>query len=632
MKRLVDWGRQANSIVEQLEDEVIDQIEERADEAPSMTPSLLAQGDPDTRHQKPEEDNLPEDEEDEDDFDDAKSDQSHQSTQSNRSQLAKVKAELAMLKVKQEKQRYVEQLRIQEAQQKLALAKAEDEAESAKLEAQLLAELDGGDYAQTKAECLRIKLLERRKGTVQVSTSGQGSASGQVSASGENNTDSNGDNGQTPNKRKEPSSEIKKKRQTKKVASVANLDSNGDNGQTPNKRKEPSSEIKKKRQTKKVASVANQATNSSLPIAKNGDAGPTSMTSAHPQPTESGMEREVNSILDRERQSSATTDKPQQFEDCELICNNELAALRKKAEKGRELQEEVLALTGQRNQLALRVLNLEKEKDGLQAELSAAKEKIKAAEESAAKAAEELAASASNSSQIGSSNATNMTPSDMPKAGVVNPEVAKQFKMKELVKGSGVYVYSQQKYIIKSATDLTYCLSAAMGTFYDKEDLGNYNLSGANGKKKLDNRIISAIADTAHHLFPEAKGKDGKPLTAAQIRSRLVQRCHDTKKDKRREGKKPTTRKIIKTKEYVIESESDDSIDNRHDEAGSDDVSEVMTNCPDLRDPGFSWIINDAIRLGLTEITRVLLENGVLANSTSKNLCKPSPLMNACKL
>ncbi|XP_064627724.1 poly [ADP-ribose] polymerase tankyrase-2-like [Lineus longissimus] len=61
-------------------------------------------------------------------------------------------------------------------------------------------------------------------------------------------------------------------------------------------------------------------------------------------------------------------------------------------------------------------------------------------------------------------------------------------------------------------------------------------------------------------------------------------------------------------------------------------VSEVMTNCPDLRDPGFSWIINDAIRLGLTEITRVLLENGVLANSTSKNLCKPSPLMNACKL
>jgi ankyrin repeat protein len=60
-------------------------------------------------------------------------------------------------------------------------------------------------------------------------------------------------------------------------------------------------------------------------------------------------------------------------------------------------------------------------------------------------------------------------------------------------------------------------------------------------------------------------------------------------------------------------------------------VSEVMTNSPDLRDPGFSWIINDAIKLSLTEISRVLLENGVPANGTSQNLCKPSPLMNACK-
>ncbi len=150
MKSLVDWVHGARDFVEKIEDYVEDQVEERENEAPSVAASeasdrskrpVMSQATPKGRveSQDPTDREGFDREESEEDWNDAASNQSVQSTQS---QLAKVKAEVASLKAQQEKRRYEDQLRIQEAQQRLLVAKAEDDAARAKLEADLLSQVE----------------------------------------------------------------------------------------------------------------------------------------------------------------------------------------------------------------------------------------------------------------------------------------------------------------------------------------------------------------------------------------------------------------------------------------------------------------------------------------------------------
>lgn len=66
-------------------------------------------------------------------------------------------------------------------------------------------------------------------------------------------------------------------------------------------------------------------------------------------------------------------------------------------------------------------------------------------------------------------------------------------QMVELVNGSGVYLYPPQLSIISASTKLGQATSLLMWTFFTREEAAFSNLTGRNGKKKLDEDIVQAI-------------------------------------------------------------------------------------------------------------------------------------------
>jgi len=147
MKEAVKVMRRMKAEQNDLEDNVVQHLEEREGEAPSVITVVSTEKSASVRDEKQVIAEEPNEEKDDDEM----SETSQASDRSVASQSAKIRAEVAAMKVQQEKKRYARELQIVEAQQKLAISKLQDEEERAKLESEMwdnLSETKGNELQQ----------------------------------------------------------------------------------------------------------------------------------------------------------------------------------------------------------------------------------------------------------------------------------------------------------------------------------------------------------------------------------------------------------------------------------------------------------------------------------------------------
>lgn len=84
---------------------------------------------------------------------------------------------------------------------------------------------------------------------------------------------------------------------------------------------------------------------------------------------------------------------------------------------------------------------------------------------------------------------------ELPRPGKVPEIVAARFKMVELSKGRGVYLYEDQINTAKSKNSPTSAACFLLSCFYKNSELVGKNLTGANARKGLNADIVSSILD-----------------------------------------------------------------------------------------------------------------------------------------